>query len=67
MSIKFADEIIEEIKERGQIQVSDGCVVGEEFEKIYDKESSDISVHAACNSACFIYTDAVNAGFSVQR
>ena len=33
MSIKFADEIAKEIKERGQIQVPDGCVTGEEFEK----------------------------------
>ena len=33
MSIKFADEIAKEIKERGQIQAPDGCVTGEEFEK----------------------------------
>ena len=33
MSIKLADEIAKEIKERGQIQVPDGCVTGEEFEK----------------------------------
>ena len=33
MSIKLADEIAKEIKERGQIQVPDGCATGEEFEK----------------------------------
>ena len=33
MGIKFADEIVKEIKERGQIQVPDGCVTGEEFDK----------------------------------
>ena len=33
MSIKFADEIAKEIKERGQIQVPDSCITGEEFEK----------------------------------
>ena len=30
---KKQNEIAEEIKERGQIQVPDGCVTGEEFEK----------------------------------
>ena len=33
MSIKFADEIAKEIKERGQIKIQDNCVTGEEFEK----------------------------------
>ena len=33
MSIKLADEIAKEIKERGQIQVPYSCVTGEEFEK----------------------------------
>ena len=33
MAIKFADEIVKEIEERGQIQVQDDCVTGEEFEK----------------------------------
>lgn len=33
MSIKYADDIIKEIEERGQIQVPEGCVTGEEFEK----------------------------------
>lgn len=33
MSIKYADEIVKEIEERGQIQVPNGYVTGEEFEK----------------------------------
>lgn len=38
MSIKFADEIAKEIKERGQIQDPDGCVTGESYEEwLYDK------------------------------
>ena len=31
--IKYANQIIKEIEERGQIQVPNGCVTGEEFEK----------------------------------
>lgn len=31
--IKYENEIVMEIKERGQIQVPNGCVTGEEFEK----------------------------------
>lgn len=31
--IKYANQIIKEIKERGHIQVSNGYVTGEEFEK----------------------------------
>lgn len=39
MSIKFADEIVKEIKERGQIQTPEGCVTGEEYEKwLYNDE-----------------------------
>ena len=38
MSIKLADEIVKEIKERGQIQIPDGYVTGEEYEKwLYDE------------------------------
>ena len=38
MSIKFADEIVKEIKERGQIQIPDGYVTGEDYEKwLYDE------------------------------
>lgn len=33
MVIKYANEIIKEIEERGEIQVPYGCVTGEEFEK----------------------------------
>ena len=33
MSIKYADEIIEEIEERGPIQVPDNCVTGEAFDQ----------------------------------
>ena len=33
MSIKSADEITKEIKERGEIQVQEGYVAGEEFEQ----------------------------------
>lgn len=33
MAIKYANEIVKEIEERGEIQVPDGCVTGEEFEK----------------------------------
>lgn len=31
--IKYENEIVMEIKERGQIQVPNGCVTGEKFEK----------------------------------
>ena len=33
MSIKYADEIVKEIEGRGEIQIPDGYVTGEEFEK----------------------------------
>lgn len=33
MAIKYANEIVKEIEERGQIQVPDNCITGEEFEK----------------------------------
>ena len=33
MSVKYANEIVKEIEERGQIQVPEGCVTGEEYEK----------------------------------
>lgn len=33
MVIKYANEIIKEVEERGEIQVPYGCVTGEEFEK----------------------------------
>lgn len=33
MPIKYADDIIKEIEERGQIQIPEGCVTGEEFEE----------------------------------
>ena len=33
MSIKYADEVIEEIEERGPIQVPNGYVTGEEFDR----------------------------------
>ena len=37
MSVKFADEIVKEIKELGQIQ-TDGYVTGESYEEwLYDK------------------------------
>lgn len=39
MSIKYATEITKEITKRGQIQVPDGYVTGEEFEKwLRDKD-----------------------------
>ena len=31
--INYANQIIKEIEERGQIQVPNGCGTGEEFEK----------------------------------
>lgn len=33
MAIKFAEDIIKEVKKRGTIEVPDDCVTGEEFEK----------------------------------
>lgn len=33
MPIKFADDIIKEINNRGKISVRNNCVTGEEFEK----------------------------------
>lgn len=41
MSVKFADKIVKEIKERGRIQtdVTDGYVTGEEFEKWLRKKT----------------------------
>lgn len=33
MSFKFADEVIDEIKARGQVEIPDGSVSGEEFEE----------------------------------
>lgn len=33
MTFKFADEVIDEIKTRGQVEIPEGCVSGEEFEE----------------------------------
>ena len=49
MSIKFADEIAKEIKERGQIQVPDGCVTGEEFEKWLREKNINITPKEIAN------------------
>lgn len=38
MSIKFADDIIKEIINRGEISVKNNCVTGEEFEKWLRRE-----------------------------
>lgn len=39
----IADEIAKEIKERGQIQVPDGCVTGEEFEKWLREKNTNLT------------------------
>lgn len=39
MAIKYADEIIKDIKERGEIKVPDDCVTGEEYENWLYNES----------------------------
>ena len=39
MAIKYANEIAKEIEERGEIQVPDGYVTGEEYEKWLCNES----------------------------
>lgn len=38
MPIKFADDIIKEIINRGEISVKNNCVTGEEFEKWLRRE-----------------------------
>lgn len=38
MPIKFADDIIKEIINRGEIYVKNNCVTGEEFEKWLRRE-----------------------------
>jgi len=45
MKIKFADEIVKEMRERGDICVPNGSITGEDFEKwLYeeDKELEEI-------------------------
>lgn len=39
MAIKYANEIAKEIEERGEIQIPDGYVTGEEYEKWLYNES----------------------------
>ena len=39
MPIKFADDIIKEIINRGKISVKNDCVTGEEFEKWLRREN----------------------------
>ena len=39
MPIKFADDIIKEIINRGKISVKNNCVTGEEFEKWLRREN----------------------------
>lgn len=39
MSIKFADDIIKEIIDRGKISVKNNCVIGEQFEKWLRREN----------------------------
>ena len=39
MAIKYTDKIAKEIEERGEIQVPEGYVTGEEFEKWLYNES----------------------------
>lgn len=41
MPIKFADDIIKEIINRGEISVKNNCVTGEEFEKWLRRENFD--------------------------
>ena len=44
MSIKFAEEIVNEIEKRGAIRIPDGNISGEEFEKwlmLYMKKITD--------------------------
>lgn len=33
LSIKYANQIVKEIEERGPIQIPNNCIIGEEFEK----------------------------------
>ena len=51
MSVKFADEIVTEIKERGQIQVPDGCVTGEEFEEWLRKKNINLTPKEIANDS----------------
>lgn len=38
--MKFATEIVKEIKKRGNVNVSKGCVTGESFEKwLYERRN----------------------------
>ena len=41
--IKYENEIVMEIKERGQIQVPNGCVTGEKFEKLLRDKNINIA------------------------
>ncbi|MBQ4523440.1 MAG: hypothetical protein IJA10_10905 [Lachnospiraceae bacterium] len=51
MSIKFADEIVKEIKDRGEIQVQEGYVTGEEFEKwLIDKNINILTLEEITNN-----------------
>lgn len=40
--IKYAEDIVKEIDERGTIKIQDDCVTGEEFEKWLLEENVEI-------------------------
>lgn len=40
--IKYAEDIVKEIDERGTIKIPDNCVTGEEFEKWLYEENTEI-------------------------
>lgn len=44
MAIKFADEIVKEIRERGSIEVPEGYFTGEAFEEWLYKEKEKVFI-----------------------
>lgn len=49
MPIKFADDIIKEIINRGKISVKNNCATGEEFEKWLRGENMNCVIHNVAN------------------
>ena len=45
MTFKFADEVIDEIKTRGHVEIPEGSVSGEEFEEWLHLKNKTVNGH----------------------
>lgn len=59
MAVKFADEIVKEIRERGSIEVPEGYFTGEAFEEWLYKEE----IHVELSNSMDIRKDIILSSF----